>query len=92
MSDYLSGGLSALHVGVTTDQSLIDRYLTKECPSAAWVGAHYFITSLLRLRGRLPRKRGELRGGSPLKSAVILESQGAVRSGMLAGPGSSLRS
>ena len=74
MSDYLSGGLSALHVGATTDRSLIDRYLTKECPSAAQVGARYFITSLSRLRGRLPRWRGELWGGSPLESAVILES------------------
>ena len=92
MSDYLSGGLSTLHVGVTTDQSLIDRYLTKECPSAARVGARYFISSPPRLRGQLPRKRGELWGGSPLELAVILGSQEADRSGILAGPWSSLRS
>ena len=92
MSDYLSGGLSALRAGATTDRSLIDRYLTKESPSAARVGARYFISSPPRWRGRLPRKRGEPRGGSPLESAVIFESQGAVRSGMLAGPGSSPRS
>ena len=60
-----------LRVGATTDQSLIDTRLAKECPSAARVGARYFTSSLPRLRGRLPRKRGELWGGSPLESAVI---------------------
>ena len=92
MSDYLSGGLSALRAGATTERSLIDRYLTKECPSAARVGARYFISSPPRLQGRLPRKRGELWGGSLLKSAVILGSQEADRSGILAGPWSSPRS
>ena len=74
MSDYLSGGLSALRAGATTDRSLIDRYLTKECPSTARVGTRYFTSSPSRLRGRLPRRRGELWGGSPLESAVSLES------------------
>ena len=74
MSDYLSGGLSALCAGATTDGSLIDMFLTMEYPSAARVGARYFTSSPSRLRGRLPRRREELWGGSPLESAVILES------------------
>ena len=82
MSDYLSRGLSALRMGATTDQSLIDRFLTMERSSAARVGARYFLSSLPRLRGQLPRKRGELYGGSPLKLAVILETQGAARPGV----------
>ena len=92
MSDYLSGGLSALGAGATTDRSLIDRYLTKGSPSAARVGARYFISSPPRLRGRLPCKQGELQGGSPLELAVILGSQEADRSRLLAGPGSNLQS
>ena len=38
-----------------------------ECPSAARVGARYFLCSLSRLRGRPPRRRGELLGWIPAR-------------------------
>ena len=56
-----------------------------ERSSAARVGARHFLSSLPRLQGRLPRKQGELWGGSPLELAVILGSQEADWSGILAG-------